>query len=400
MASPASFSCGEVLAGPFTGHEPVRVRGRLVAIIDEQWVLADASARVTVRLGPDDNRAPPPPLGSWLLLCGVPAAGEVVDATLLDVAPGTFKTDGDFARITGIANNLRSLARARKLVREYFDTRAFVEVSTPTRVASPGTDPFIAPYRSDDEWLITSPEFHMKRLLVGGMDRIYQLTQCHRREEWGAWHQPEFLLLEWYRAFEGVEAVMDDTEALVRSLFEALAGAPRLQSGGRTVELSAPFMRMTVRDAFAQYAQCRDVVDLAANDERTYFELLVDRVEPALARVSQPVFLTEYPATQAALARKKPDDARVAERFELYLAGVELCNGYGELTDPVEQRDRFERDQALRTQRGLESIPADEQFLEALSEGLPPCSGNALGFERLVALTLGVPLRDVLAFPR
>jgi lysyl-tRNA synthetase class 2 len=167
---------------------------------------------------------------------------------------------------------------------------------------------------------------------------------------------------------------------------------------GRTLDLSKPFERLTVREAFRLHAGVADACALALQDETRYFELLVTHVEPALARHPQPVFLTEYPSSQAALARPCSHDPSVAERFELYLAGVELCNGYGELTDAEEQRRRFTAELEVRKRRGLPEIPIDEALLGALQEGMPRAAGNALGFERLISVCLGVPLADVLAF--
>jgi lysyl-tRNA synthetase class 2 len=158
---------------------------------------------------------------------------------------------------------------------------------------------------------------------------------------------------------------------------------------------------VTVREAFEEYAGVRDASELAANDEHRYFELLVGKVEPALARLDRPVFLVDYPISEAAHARSKPEEPRYAERFELYAGGVELCNGYGELTDPNEQRRRFEQERRLRRSGRRTVYPLNERFLSALEEGMPPCSGNALGLDRLVLLALGVgSIQDVMAMPR
>ncbi len=303
---------------------------------------------------------------------------------------------------------LRQRAQATSLVRQFFDAQDFVEVTTPTRVAAPGTDVYIEPQPAGDEWLITSPEFHMKRLLAAGMPRIYQFCQCHRREEAGDWHQPEFSMLEWYRANAGFEDVLQDTEQLLQHLASHFcpngvntAPLARLLRDAvpARVQLAAPFERLTVREAFRRYAGIHDAAELAAEDELQYFQLLVDQVEPALAAFERPVFLTEYPVSQAALARPCPHDPSVAERFELYLAGVELCNGYGELVDAQLQRQRFEADCRQRAERGLPALPIDEQLLAALPD-MPPSGGNALGFERLLALFFGCALTEVIAFAR
>jgi lysyl-tRNA synthetase class 2 len=169
---------------------------------------------------------------------------------------------------------------------------------------------------------------------------------------------------------------------------------------GRQFDLTRPFSRLTVREAFREHAGIADAVDLAHSDEARYFELMVGQVEPGLARESTPLFLWKYPANQAALARLCPTDPSVAERFELYVGGVELCNGFDELTDAHEQRARFEAEQARRASDNRRTYPLDERFLTALESGMPPAGGNAVGFDRLVMLATGArELGDVMAFP-
>jgi lysyl-tRNA synthetase class 2 len=236
----------------------------------------------------------------------------------------------------------------------------------------------------------------MKRLLAEGHSLIFQIAKAFRRDEFGERHSPEFTMLEWYRAPGGVDDVMRDTEQLVASV---TAGAVVL--GGEVHHARPPFRRMTVLEAFAAFAGAapEETLAMAEREEERFYRLLVDRVEPAIEALGCAVFLTEYPSTQASLARKKPGDPRVAERFELYLAGMELCNGFGELTDAEEQRARFETDLRVRRERGLPAYPVDGRFLEALDRGLPPCSGNALGLDRLVALACGTRrIGDVMAF--
>jgi lysyl-tRNA synthetase class 2 len=296
---------------------------------------------------------------------------------------------------------LRERARVLADVRRFFDARGYLEVQTPIAVPSPGLDLHLDAFevtggeRGSPRWLITSPEYQMKRLLGEGWQRIYQIVACFRRGEVGARHNPEFTMLEWYRANAGVEAVVEDTEQLVAAV---TGGTVRL--GARAIDVRPPFERLTVCGAFARFAGWTEDATLsaAANDEDLYFRTLVDVVEPALAAIDHGVFLVDYPATQASLARKKPADPRVAERFELYVAGVELCNGFGELVDPAEQRARLEHDQTARRERGLPVYPIDERFLAALAR-VPPSAGNALGLDRLVALACGTTdIAEVLAF--
>jgi lysyl-tRNA synthetase class 2 len=295
--------------------------------------------------------------------------------------------------------HLRERANVLQLVRTFFAQRGFLEVETPLLVPSPGLDLHLEAFevvtRSPSRYLITSPEYQMKRLLGDGHERIFQIAKCFRKGEQGVHHNPEFTMLEWYRAHAGVEDVMRDTEELV-----ALATSGRVQLGARTVDTRTPVERWTVCEAFERFAGVGEdeTLDLAANDEERYFQLMVEAVEPGLAALDHAVFLVDYPSSQASLARRRPDDPRVAERFELYVAGIELCNGFGELTDPVEQRARLERDRAERTTRGLAVYPIDERLLDALTR-MPPSGGNALGLDRLVALVCGTTeIRRVMAF--
>lgn len=289
------------------------------------------------------------------------------------------------------------LARAR----EFFAARNVLEVDTPILSAAAVTDPQIesltthivglpGPYH-----LSTSPEYPMKRLLAGGSGDIYQLCKVFRNEEHGRWHNPEFTMLEWYRAHAGMDDVIRDTEQLVAAV---TGGLVRLEE--RRIDVRPPFERIGVCEAFERFAGWTRATTLeaAARDEDRYFRAMVDLVEPALEKLDQAVFVVDYPATQASLARRKPGDPELAERFELYVAGVELCNGFGELVDPVEQRARLEQDQAARRAQGLPVYPIDERFLEALAR-VPPSGGNALGLDRLVALTCGTTsIADVVAF--
>jgi lysyl-tRNA synthetase class 2 len=308
-----------------------------------------------------------------------------------------------------VSKQLAARARIVGEVRAFFESRGYLEVETPLAIPCPGLDlhldafevvpagpPAVGGAPAAPRFLSTSPELQMKRLLVDGHARIFQITRAFRAGELGARHNPEFTILELYRANAGVEAIMRDTEQLVARV---TGGSVKL--GERTVDARPPFARMTVCEAYERFAGItpEETLRLAEHDEDRFFFLLVDTVEPALARLDHALFLTEYPSTQASLARKKPSDPRVAERFELYIAGVEVCNGFGELTDAVEQRARFLRDQEERARRGKPVYPLDERFLEALARGMPDSGGNAIGLDRLVALAAGsTAIRDVLSF--
>jgi lysyl-tRNA synthetase class 2 len=292
------------------------------------------------------------------------------------------------------------LARRAALVREvrsFFDAGGFLEVDTPVLVPSPGLELHLDAFAIEGgtRFLSTSPEYQMKRLLADGHERIYQVTRAFRRNELGARHNPEFSILEWYRANAGVEDMMKDTEQLVEAITKGVVSVL-----GRTIDTKAPFARMTLLEAYRDLAGIpeHETLAIAERDEDRFFRVLVDVVEPKLAELDHAIFLTEYPASQASLARKKPGAPEVAERFELYVAGVELCNGFGELTDPVEQRARMEHDRDERARRGLPAYPIDEKFLAALAD-VPPSGGNALGLDRLIALACGTTtIGDVMAF--
>jgi len=301
--------------------------------------------------------------------------------------------------IPGGGKKLAERARIVRAVRMFFESRGFLEVETPAIVPSPGMDLHLDAYAVEGGFLITSPEYQMKRLLADGHDRIFQVCRCFRRGEKGAHHNPEFTMVEWYRGNDGVESVIADTEQLVA----AISGGT-FRVGEKVVQAQPPFARLTVCEAFERFAGVKedDVLAWASGDEDRYFRTWVEAVEPRIAEIDRAVFVVDYPASQASLARKKPSDPRFCERFELYVAGVELCNGFGELTDAKEQRARFEADQAARAARNLPVYPIDEKFMQAV-ERLSPCAGNALGLDRLVALACGpnetnLDIREVLAF--
>ncbi len=316
------------------------------------------------------------------------------------------RSDGDLAFLSASggarAEALHLRARALAAIRAWFAEEAFVEVDVPVVVPSPGLDVHLAAFAVDDGgFLATSPEYQMKRLLSAGFARIYQLGKSFRRDEAGASHEPEFCLLEWYRAFAGAGDVMRDTEELVAATARALLGGTMLPSRGvegARVDVAPPWDRLTVEEAFARHAGV--ALDDVVHDEARFFELMALRVQPALGH-ERPVFLTRWPASMASLARLCTDDPRYSERFEAFVDGMELCNGFGELVDAAEQRARLARDQDARRALGLPVYPVDERFLGALEDGMPPSGGNALGVDRLVMLLAGAAsIEDVVWIPR
>lgn len=291
-----------------------------------------------------------------------------------------------------LADVLRLRATAFGAIRDYFAEEGFVEVQTPALVPSPGLDVHLSAFevRGPDGrpagWLATSPEYQMKRLLCDGAERIFQLGQSYRAEEHGDHHEREFTMLEWYRAGAGADEVIADTEALTQRVAAALDGGP-------VDALRSPWDRLTVRQAFERHAG----VMIDPEDEERFFRVWAESVQPALGG-ERPVVVVDWPASMASLARLNADGT--ADRFEAFFRGVELCNGFSELTDPAEQRARFERDQRHRRDRGLPVYPIDERFLEALESGMPPSGGNALGVDRLLMLlTNASAIADVMTFP-
>jgi lysyl-tRNA synthetase class 2 len=303
--------------------------------------------------------------------------------------------------------------------RAFFRQRGFVEVETPALVAAPGQEVHLEPLRvCSGGWLITSPEHHMKRLLArGGLDRIYQICHCFRGGERSAQHRPEFTMVEWYRAGAGYDEVVGDVESLAGHVAQALTGSTVVDRDGSPFDLTAPWPRLTVRAAFQRFAgvDLREAADadslrrsarragcgsLTENDdwETGFHKLLVERVEPGLSGLGTGVHLLEYPAALAALARLKPGDPSVAERFESYAGNLELANGFGELADARQQRRRFGDQRESRRRRGLPLLPVDEPFLRDLAR-MPEAAGVALGFDRLFMLISGARrIDDVLAF--
>lgn len=326
----------------------------------------------------------------------------------------------DKARHADRRGFLAARGRVRAAVRGWFEARGFTETEVGQLAVSPGNEAHLAAYGVEEDgrrfYLHTSPEFAMKKLLAAGEARIFELARVFRRGERGPLHAPEFTMLEWYRAGVEVDAVMDDAAALLAVAADA-AGARWFEWRGRTCEPRAEPERLTVAGAFARHcgvdllATLDDRDALAAHATRLgvrvgadddwsdlFSRLISTRVEPHLG-IGRPTLLTEYPICEAALARPNARDPRVADRFELYCCGVELANGFGELTDPIEQRRRFEIEMDVKEMRYGERYPIDEDFLAALAQ-MPAASGVALGFDRLVMLAAGARrIDDVLWTP-
>ncbi|MFK7778445.1 MAG: EF-P lysine aminoacylase EpmA [Gimesia sp.] len=338
---------------------------------------------------------------------------------------------------TASIETLKQRSHLINSVRHFFETHGYWEVETPIlsrdSVVDAYIDPFTAEWHSDEghvrdqtnhettRYLQTSPEFAMKRLLSAGADQIYQITHAFRQAERGTLHNPEFTMLEWYRRGETHIEQMAFVESLVRHLFAATTFVT--DQSTRLILPGNHFLRLSYEEAFLKYA---DLSALNSTPETfqqaairneisvpTGFDLtdclswqnlfMVELIEPALRKL-EAVFLYDYPPEQAALACIREGDTLnshgVAERFELYLQGIEICNGYHELTDPHELRTRIKHQSALRLKENRPILPEESYLLQAMEAGLPACAGTALGLDRLVMLVLGKQrLQDVIAFP-
>ena len=318
---------------------------------------------------------------------------------------------------------LRTRAAILRAVRGYFEAEGFLEVETPARVRNPGQEFHLVAFPAgQDRFLITSPEHHMKRLVAAGGEKIVQFCRCFRAEEVGPIHQPEFTMIEWYRANSALSDLMADCEAIVGVAARAVGQGAEVSvpasrgRGSSRLSTQGPFERFSVRELLRVHAgitlrgdetpeEMRQLarsagcaVDDRAGWDDAFFQIFLDKVEPHLG-LRTPTFVEKWPAPLAALARREAGDPLTAERFELYAGGLELANAFGELTDPVEQRERFGAELAARKQSGKTVYPMDEKLLFALGH-MPPTCGIALGFDRLVMLVTGAStLGEVQAFP-
>ncbi len=318
-------------------------------------------------------------------------------------------------------------ARFMKALRRFFDDQDFIEVETPALQLCPVMDAHIHGFKTDllnvdlshnaALYLHTSPEFDMKKLLTAGMSKIYQICHVFRNAEGSRLHSPEFTLIEWYRAAENYAALMDDCVDCLRYIAENM-GIKQYSHQGKTSDPFATWERVSVQEAFQQYAQIdldsvlddRDAFAMAADSinvrvvegdrwDDIFHAVMAAKIESNLG-MGVPTILYDYPISMAALSRKKPEDERYAERFELYVCGIEVANAFSELTDAKEQRARYEEEMRIKKVLYGDTYPADESFFAALDHGMPESAGVALGVDRLVMLATGVDdIRDVLWAP-
>lgn len=294
-------------------------------------------------------------------------------------------------------------------IRKFFKVQGFHEVFTPILVPVPSIEPNLEVFKTElrtshgikrDAYLIMSPEYSIKKLLAAGIGNCFEITKCFRNEEEvSSLHNPEFTMLEWYRIKANYWDIMTDFEKLFTQIVKDINPEVDLRSWkyqGDTYDITPPWPRISFEEAFAKYAK----KDINKVEDEDFYQIFFNEVEPKLRESRKPAIIYDYPVSQAALARVNQKDPRFAERFEVFLAGVELGNCFSELTDPVEQRKRFEKDFALRRAQGKTEYPVDDDLIEALKEGLPEVSGIAVGVDRLIMLASDVSsISETLFFP-
>lgn len=297
-------------------------------------------------------------------------------------------------RQSRIRANLIQRARILKEIRNFFDSYGYLEVETPIRTPTPAPEIHIDAVETKDWFLQTSPELYMKRLLAAGYQHIYQISHVFRDRERGRRHLPEFTMLEWYTANHDYRDMMDQCENLILHVSSRLGLGTHLPYQGQLIDIAPPWERLTVRDAFLRFTDIsmEEALKRGEFDERMGLD-----IEPKLGW-EYPVFLMDYPASCGALARLKESDPSLAERFELHIGGLELCNAFSELNNPEEQRARFQTDSNARARMKKTVYPPAERFLASLGR-MPKAAGNALGIDRLVMLFANArEIDDVVAF--
>jgi lysyl-tRNA synthetase class 2 len=307
---------------------------------------------------------------------------------------------------TASLDTLRLRAQLYSHIRQFFATRQVLEVETPILAAGCVPEPMIEPLYTDYHgpgakrlFLQTSPELAMKRLLAAGSGAIYQITKVFRDNEAGRWHNPEFTLLEWYRPGFSLANLIQEVDHLLQTLLHC-PPAETISYGTLFEQQVGWHPLQTSLTVVHEYVKQFGIKAVTSLDRDSCLQLiLTHQIEPHLGRHG-PTVITDFPASQAALARKNRTDPNLAERFEVYAQGIELANGFYELTDPIEQRQRFEQDLLKRKKLNQPTYPLDERFLAALTAGLPECAGVALGLDRLLMLiTQATNIKEVLAFP-
>jgi len=301
---------------------------------------------------------------------------------------------GSHLILAGRKKALQQRARILQEIRQFFIGNGYLEVETPHRIPAPAPESHIDAVPSSTWFLHTSPELCMKRMMAAGYEKVFQICRCWRERERGAQHLPEFTLLEWYRAGGDYRSLMEECEELIRFVATGIGLGQNLIFRGFKIDLSEPWKRIFVKEAFQRYSRTTVTEALEKN---LFDEIMVQDIEPKLG-LRKPTFIHDYPAQRGALARLKQEDPTVAERFELYMGGLELANGFSELVDSEEQRKRFLMENENRKARGKPIYSMPDRFLAELDD-MPPSAGIALGVDRLVMVFLDVKTIDeVVAF--
>lgn len=411
----------------------IAVRGRVVEVTPPTFLIAGQDGEL--RLFADGRT--------------LPACGDIVEA-LVDEAvqppkvlrlnrlvvssqDPTINPESMFHRLRHDKGRIKRLlflkSKGLRLIRSFFSSRDFVEWPTPQLVVSPGLEVhlqgFVTHYlddrgRSQRCYLPTSPEFSLKKALCAGMERIYEICRCFRNGgETGPLHQCEFTMLEWYRAYADYRAIMNDVEELGIYLHEGLHSENSSAFRSRQINWRPPWPRTSLQEVFDHHCGVnleRGVDDLeyfrtealrllgegaveSRDFDSLFYQLFLDFIEPHLG-LKKPEILYDYPISMAGLAARKPGRPKFAERFEVYVAGVEIANAFTELNDPVEQEERFRRALEEKRRRGYPEVPTDRQFLKELIYGMPPAAGIALGVERLLMAQTGTEhIEDLFFLP-
>lgn len=289
---------------------------------------------------------------------------------------------------------LQQRAKILQAIRNFFVEQGYLEVETPHRIPAPAPESHVDAIPSEAWFLHTSPELCMKRMLAAGYEKIFQICRCWRGGERGTQHIPEFTLLEWYHSGIDYWMLMEECAGLIQTVASKVGLGERISFRGQAIDLTNPWDRISVTEVFRQYTKTSP--EEALKNEG-FDEMMVRDIEPRLGK-RKPTFIYNYPAQRAALARLTPQDKSVAERFELYVGGLELANGFSELVDPEEQRRRFEEENENRRAMEKSVYPMPEKFLDELKQ-MPPSAGIALGIDRLVMVFLDAPsIDEVVAF--
>ncbi len=306
-------------------------------------------------------------------------------------------------------------------IRDFFNARGFLEVETPMMHVIPGgatARPFVTHHNAlgMDLFLRVAPELYLKRLVVGGFEKVYEINRNFRNEGLSTRHNPEFSMLEFYQAYADYRDLMDLTEELLRGMADAVLGSTTLEYQGQTIDLGKPFARLSVVESILQYNPDLAPADLdELESARRIATGLGVRIKPGFGlgklrqeifeatvehRLVNPTFITAYPTETSPLARRNDQNPEVTDRFELFIAGREMANGFSELNDPEDQAERFRRQVAEKEAGDLEAMHYDADYIRALEYGLPPTAGEGIGIDRLVMLLTDSPsIRDVLLFP-